>query len=348
MSDRLQAGDRSEGQFDRRQLLASGGALLMMHVTGCSPTPSADAGDKQANSAAEPAVRLVFVGDVMLDDGPGKAIEAGVDPFVHFGPLLKNADIAVGNLECVIATVGERVEKPYNFRAHPRCIPLLVEYFDGVSAANNHSGDFGPDALMEQMQLLETARLPCFGAGRDLRQAHMPWIVERRGIRFAILGYNEFKPQSFEADVDRPGLAWSYDPQVINDIRDARRLHHADIVIPFMHWGWEYEPENARQKALARAMIDAGADIVIGGHPHVTQGVEYYQGKLIVYSLGNFVFDGFTTPESTTGWALQLDMDKHGLLDWRTYVAHMDQQGVPHLDTESPSPRGNARKQELA
>ena len=327
-------------------------ALLLL-LTGCGRTaPSAvstgEAGKAaHAQAASEPTVSLVFVGDIMLDDGPGKAVEAGVDPFVHCGPLLKNADLTVGNLECVIATVGERVEKPYNFRAHPRCAPLLAEYFDGVSAANNHSGDFGPDALMEQMHLLSAVRLPCFGAGRDLRQAHLPWIVERRGIRFAILGYNEFKPRSFEAGVDRPGLAWSLDSQVIEDIRDARTMYNADIVIPYMHWGWENEGENERQRALARAMIDAGADIVIGGHPHVTQGIEYYRGKLIVYSLGNFLFDGFKTPASTTGWALELKMNKHGLVEWRTHVAHMDQQGIPHLDPAASSPRGNAEQQEI-
>lgn len=111
-----------------------------------------------------------------------------------------------------------------------------------------------------------------------------------------MLSYNEYKPRSFEAGPDWPGIAWSEDSQVTSDIRAARAAG-TDLVIPFMHWGWERElAPTERQRQLARLMIDAGADLVVGGHPHVTQGAEYYRGKLIVYSLGNFVFDGFDAP----------------------------------------------------
>jgi poly-gamma-glutamate capsule biosynthesis protein CapA/YwtB (metallophosphatase superfamily) len=103
------------------------------------------------------------------------------------------------------------------------------------------------------------------------------------------------------------------------DIARARTLHRADIVIPVMHWGWEYEPRaSARQRELARVMIDAGADAVVGGHPHVTQDTEQYRGRPIVYSLGNFVFDGFTDADTTTGWLLRLEVDRQGARRWRT------------------------------
>src|SRR5207248_8117244 len=98
----------------------------------------------------------------------------------------------------------------------------------------------------------------------------------------------------------------------------------ADVVIPYLHWGREQEPQPcARQRDLARRMIDAGADVVVGGHPHVTQGVEYYRGKLVVYSLGNFVFDGWEDPNALEGWVLRLTLGKGGLREWDTVVARL-------------------------
>jgi poly-gamma-glutamate synthesis protein (capsule biosynthesis protein) len=116
----------------------------------------------------------------------------------------------------------------------------------------------------------------------------------------------------------------------------------ADLVIPYLHWGWEYEPANDRQKQLARLMIDAGADLVVGGHPHVTQGAEYYQGKLIVYSLGNFVFDGFDEGPTRVGWLLRLRLNKRGLAAWDTVVTEMDAGGIPHVRRDTASPAGVA------
>ena len=283
---------------------------------------------------------LIFVGDIMVAETPGELIARGEDPFQPFAALLSSHDVRIGNLECVVATTGTAEEKPYTFRADPRTLPVLKRHFDAVSLANNHSGDFGKAAFAEQLALMDTAGLPYFGGGRDATAAHAPWIVERNGVRIALLGYVEFKPRSFEADASRPGVAWSgEDDDVIEDIIAARRVHRADIVIPFMHWGWEDEPDpSPRLRAFARRMIDAGADMVVGGHPHVTQGAEYYRGKPIIYSLGNFLFNGFDTPATTTGWVLSARVDRTGVVDWRTHVARLDANGVPHPDPTARSP----------
>ena len=157
-------------------------------------------------------------------------------------------------------------------------------------------------------------------------------------MRIALLAYNEFFPRSFEADVDRPGIAWSEDEQVRLDIAAARGRHHADLVIPFMHWGWEHElVASARQRQLARLMIDAGADAVVGGHPHVVQDHEEYRGKPIIYSLGNFVFDGFTDRDNNTGWLLRMELDRRGVKNWRVSVARIDRHGIPRPAAE-PGP----------
>jgi len=286
-------------------------------------------------------VRLIFVGDVMLDDGPGKVVAAGRDPLAPFAALLADADYRIANLECPLATTGAAIPtKIYTFRADPRATRVLRGRFDAVSVANNHSGDYGRAAFLETLAVLDGAGIRYFGGGRNLVEAHAPLWIEKKGLRIAVLGYDEFLPRAFEAGADFPGIAWSEDSHVISDIRAARAAG-ADIVIPFMHWGWEYESgPNPRQRQLARAMIDAGADAVVGGHPHVTQGAEVYRGKPVIYSLGNFVFDGFEAPEAKLGWLLRLEIDQGGVSSWLTFAARMDEEGTPHPDLETATPCG--------
>lgn len=287
-----------------------------------------------AAEATEPTVRIAFVGDIMLAETPGKVVRRGRDPFAPFAALLKQADLRVGNLECVVATTGTAdPAKPYSFRAHPRTLPVLKRHFDVVGLANNHSGDFGPGAFAEMLGRLDKAGIAYFGGGLNLKAAHTPLIVERKGLRIAFLGYDEFFPRSFEADADKPGVAWSEDEQVRLDIGQARSVHRADLVIPVMHWGWENETRASdRQRQLARLMIDAGADTVVGGHPHVTQDTETYRGKPIIYSLGNFLFDGFTGENNNTGWLLHMEVGREGVRQWRTHIARIDKEGIPHPD----------------
>ncbi len=291
-----------------------------------------------ARAQATP-VSLVFAGDIVLDDTAGALIEKGQDPFASFGDLFKSADIRLGNLECVVATTGSAGDKNFTFRAHPRTLPVLTRHFDAMALANNHSGDYGREAFAEMLGLLKGAGLAYFGGGHNLQEAHTPLIIERRGLRIALLGYNEFMPRSFEADADAPGSAWSEDEQVVADIRAARTLHRADLVIPVMHWGWENElTANTRQRQLARLMVDAGADVVIGGHPHVTQDIDHYKGKPIIYSVGNFVMKETDNDNQRRGWVLRLQLDAKGVQAFDTRVARIDMEGIPTLDTTTPSP----------
>lgn len=276
----------------------------------------------------------------MLADLPGEAIAAGADPFEEFSEILHAADAAVGNLECVVATCGAAIDKPWTFRAHPRVLPVIASHFDAVGLANNHTGDFGRDAFSEQLDRLEAQSISYFGGGRNCADARIPLILQINGLRIALLAYNDFQPRSFEAGPNWPGVAWSVDEQVLADLEAARSVGNANLVIPCMHWGDEHDPANDRQRALARLMIDNGADLVIGGHPHVTQGAEYYNGKLIVYSLGNFVFDGFSPGPARTGWVLRLRFDRQGLVAWDTVVAEMDDKGIPHVMRDAASPAG--------
>ena len=294
-----------------------------------------------ASTAHAAPLTLIFAGDIMLDDGPGRLIAAGGDPLASFDAILKQADYRIGNLEVPVATGGKaNANKIYTFRAAPATLRVLQGRFDAVSLANNHSGDYGQSAFLETMSLLDAAGIRHFGGGRNLSEAHRPLWIEKKGLKIAVLGYNEYKPRSFEAGPDWPGIAWSEDSRVVADIRAARKAG-ADLIIPFMHWGWERERlADTRQRQLARLMIDAGADAVVGGHPHVTQDTEYYRGKPVIYSLGNFVFDGFDKPAEKTGWLLRLTLDKQGVVSWDTVEAGMDEAGSPHPVPNAKTPCG--------
>ena len=198
------------------------------------------------------AVRIIFVGDVMLDRQPGKVVARGGDPFKKAAAILEGADIVVANLECVVATGGQRVEKHFTFRADPRCLPLLAKHLDAVSLANNHTCDFGKPALVEMLGRIEGAGLHGFGAGRDEAAAHAPLVLRRKGLRIALLAYNGIDSREAEAGPGTPGLAWLEERRAAADIRAARA--NADVVIAFLHWGNQFEPRPTEgQRRLARA-----------------------------------------------------------------------------------------------
>jgi poly-gamma-glutamate capsule biosynthesis protein CapA/YwtB (metallophosphatase superfamily) len=307
-------------------------ACLLFAFTTC-------AAFAQAPDVQPGHVTLLFAGDTTLDSTPGALIQRGIDPFKSFDTLFTAADIRLLNLECVVATTGRAVPKHYTFRASPQVLKTLKRHVDGVTLANNHSGDYGHQAFSEMLTLLSKNNIAQAGGGMNLSEAHTPWMVERNGIRIAILSYNEFMPRSYEAGSHTPGVAWSEDEQVVDDIRRARREHLADIVLPFMHWGWENEPKaNQRQRQLAKKMIDAGADAIIGGHPHVTQDLELYKGKPIIYSVGNFIMKETDNDQQREGWVLRLKIEKTGVSGFDTHVARIRRNGVPSYDMKTPSP----------
>ncbi len=319
---------------------ALGAVALCLVASSCSLRNQT----AQVSSKTPATAVLVFAGDIMLAGRPGQCIARGMDPFNEFAGILKASDASIGNLECVVSTKGKPMaDKPWTFQPHPRVLPILARHFDVVSLANNHTGDFGNNAFVEQLDLLDRHHIAHIGGGRNTSEARMPHILTINGLRIALLAYNEFQPREFEAGPCWPGVAWGVDEQVLADIKAARSIHKADLVIPFMHWGDEQEPVNQRQRQFARQMIDAGADVIVGSHPHCTQGAEYYKGKLIVYSLSDFVFDGFDEGPSRYGWLLRLRLDRQGLTTWDTVVSHVDDDGIPHLEKKTQSPAGDAR-----
>jgi formylglycine-generating enzyme len=285
-----------------------------------------------AEHVKQQPVSLLFVGDIMLDGGPGHHIANGRDPFAACAALLQSADLTIGNLECVIGRAGEQMLKPYAFRAAKNSEQYLAKYFDAVSLANNHTCDFGRDGLLECLRVLRSNDVGFFGAGEDLASARQGLVLECKGRRILLLGYNGFNAEEYQAGDSTPGVAPLVEQMIIEDIRSARQIHQAEIVIPFLHWGGELVPMPAAwQQQLARKLVDAGASAVIGSHPHVTQTQEFYRGAPIVYSLGNFVFDYFPVdPPQWTGWAVRLNIHTDGKADLETAVVELDPSGLPH------------------
>ena len=242
-------------------------------------------------SAAE--VVLQFAGDVML--GGRWEQELAQDqyyyPFAKISQELKAADITVVNLEAPLTTRGaEYREKKFRFRVNPVAAQALRKAgITTVSLANNHSMDFGAQGLSDTITALKLAGIDHIGAGNNLSEARRPVIYDIRGTKVALLGYSLTLPQEFWAASNRPGTAPLLEKLVHADISAARK--QADIVVVTVHWGEEGTTRlRPYQPRLARMMIDAGADAVIGHHPHVLQGAEVYKQGIIFYSLGNFIF----------------------------------------------------------
>jgi poly-gamma-glutamate capsule biosynthesis protein CapA/YwtB (metallophosphatase superfamily) len=257
---------------------------------------------------------LIFTGDVMLSRAVGSRMAAQKDwslPFHLIADTLRNADLRYCNLECPVSDRGRNLHHLYSFRADPRVIEgLKATGFNVVSQANNHTYDWGPEALLDTLERLQAAGIQSVGAGQNFLAAHYPLFVKVGGLRLAFLAYVDIDPKEAAASVDRPGVAWLDPAQVLADIRFARPL--ADLLIVCPHWGVEYALKPTRDQVdLAHQMIDAGADIVVGSHPHVVQPMEKYRDHWIAYSLGNFVFDQ-RNPNTHRGLMLKATVrDKH-------------------------------------
>ena len=281
-------------------------------------------------AAAEP-VEIVIVGDVLPHNKAQQQLLRKQSPFGDFTNDLLKADISLGNLECVISSKGQPEQKPFTFRASPKILPELKRYFTGMSIANNHSVDYGTEAFVDMLNLAGKINLPLFGGGVNIMEAHRPLVIRKNNKLIAVLGYNDFLPRYFEALHDQPGIAWLDDDIAHQVIYNVRKSIKPDLLIVMPHWGIEEEKQpTSRQRATAQKLLDFGADVVVGGHPHVTQGHEIYNGKLIVYSLGNFLFDEYTSnPETRKSWLLRLQLDADNNLTWEIVNAYLDKDGIP-------------------
>ncbi len=269
-------------------------------------------------AAAEPQrdeIIIAAVGDMMLGGRTEPyLIQHGPDyPFRDTLPVLRQADVIVGNLECPISTRGRAVEhKTFTLRAGPVAAEALKKGgVRVVSLANNHSMDFGPLALKDTLAALTENGILFTGAGMDLDDARAAAVLRVNDTTVAFLSYSLTFPLDFFASAGRPGTAPGYADYVKADIQKVRQT--ADILVVSFHWGAELmTAAKDYQIELGRQAIDWGADLVLGHHPHVLQELEVYKGRLIAYSLGNFIF-GSESNRTNTSMILLCTFKKHSL-----------------------------------
>ncbi|NQX57723.1 CapA family protein [Paenibacillus qinlingensis] len=287
--------------------VSTNGTDISTNVVYVQPTPI-----EQFNS--EP-LHILYAGDAMFDWSVKEAINRyGPDyPFLHIQSDIEQADFSFVNLETAVTQENEKdTNQIYNFKSNPESLTGLKNAgFDMVSVANNHSMDFLQKGFLDTLTHLDTAGLLYVGGGLNAQEAYRAKSVNLKGKIVKFLAFSRFIPTGdWFAGKNKPGIAQAYDRKPVLDAI-AREREGADYVLVYLHWGVEMNnrPE-AWQREFAKQMIDAGADAIIGSHVHVLQGFEYYKGKPIAYSIGNFLFPDYVTgPKADTG-LLHLKLDE--------------------------------------
>ena len=273
--------------------------------------------------ADDPVVHLAFAGDLAMALDIGKNIEslaAGSGtvepgyPFAGVAERIAAADLAIGNLECVVSPLGTpKPSAPVTFRAPELSFEAIQHAgFDVVSVANNHVLDYGPEALDDMVARLDRAGLPHIGVGRRSVDPEVPLIREIHGVKIGFFGF-------FDVNVEK----------ACRDV--ARARSSVDLIVVFNHWGVEAQTSPlGAQQTFGRALVDAGAALVVGAHAHVLQPEEWYRGRLIFYGLGNFVFAGMGFDEPhRVGGLLEVDLRRRGVVARRLYRTRLDDTGAP-------------------
>jgi len=273
------------------------------------PVTSGPAGGAQNPKAApvkEPII-IAFGGDTHFE---GHLRARLANPETALGPIaaqLKRADLAMVNLETAITTGGTPAPgKAFTFRAPPSAFTALRGAgVDVTSMANNHGMDFMEEGLRDSLAAIRRARFPVVGIGRNADEAYRPYRVTVKGNRIAIVGATQVLDdhliEAWSATDTKGGLASAKNvPRMMQAVKEARK--GADVVIVHLHWGQELKAcPLPRQQELAKQLVAAGADIVVGGHAHVPLGGGYMNGKYIHYGMGNFVFSSASGQTANSG-----------------------------------------------
>jgi len=245
---------------------------------------------------------VCFAGDINLDEAWCTTQylnqqENGIRDCISEELILhmNQADVMCLNNEFTYSLGGAPLEgKAYTFRANPERVKILQELgVDIVKLANNHVYDYGSQALLDTFATLEAAEINYVGAGRNLQEAMEPVYIELDGktVAFVAASRAEKYKMTPQATEDTPGILRCYDTTLFLETI-AKAKENADFVLAYVHWGTEYSYElEDVQLTTGKAYLDAGADVVIGAHSHCLQGMEYYNGKPIIYSLGNYWFN---------------------------------------------------------
>lgn len=241
-------------------------------------------------------VSIVAVGDVMLGSWVTLILnqKGAFYPFEKTSNYLQSGDVSIANLEAPFTQEGEAFDKKFTFKVPPEHAQGLSEAgIDVVTLANNHIMDFGENGLISTIETLEKEGLKHCGAGLNLKEANQPAVIEIRGKKIAFFGYSMTFPQEFYAKEDSSGTVYP-EPDLMTKTLTAWE-DSVDFTVVSFHWSAEkLDFPKDYQIYFAHLAVNSGADLVLGHHPHVLQGIERYKNRLIAYSLGNFVFGSYS------------------------------------------------------
>jgi poly-gamma-glutamate synthesis protein (capsule biosynthesis protein) len=313
------------------------GIILFLGSSFFTEPESVEVKPQQPQQSEEESISVILVGDIMLDRGveyviktQGRPTSGGYPdfkfPFLKIADDLNGADILFGNLEGPISDKGTKVGSIYSFRNDPKTIEgLTYAGFSVISLANNHAFDYGREALEDTLLRLKNAGIDYVGAGFNEEEAYSPIVKDYNppttsshspkgerapinGLRIAFLAYTNLGPETWKATEKNSGIAWISEndfEKIREDIKKAKSK--SDVLIVSLHSGEEYSSSPTQfQINFAEMAIDAGADIVIGHHPHVIQKFEKYKEGYVFYSLGNFVFDQSFSEETMEGQMIKI------------------------------------------
>lgn len=311
-------------------------------VTSESDFPQA----KVSFESREDPITLLFVGDIMLSRFIQTQIERhGNDytfPFASSSDIVAAADISFGNLEGSISDEGENQGSMYSFRANPRVIEGLTHAgFDVLSLANNHILDWGKEALVDTISILKENNIIPIGAGTTASDANECARITVKGTTFCFLAFTNLYPSSLAATKNTPGIS-DFNLEKIKDqiaaIKSKKSTVNDNIIVISLHWGDEYQSvSNALQQRIAHELAVAGADVIVGHHPHVPQEVEEFENEngdrgVIAYSLGNFVFDQNFSKETMEGRAMEITIKNHHIDAIRYFKTPMNEFYQPRFE----------------
>jgi poly-gamma-glutamate synthesis protein (capsule biosynthesis protein) len=285
-------------------------------------------------TATSSDAELIFTGDVMLSRHIGEIMAQKKDyffPFAQIAPTLQAADWVFGNLETPVSDGGKDAGHLYSFRSDPRALyGLVAAGYKGVSIANNHVFDYDREAFNDTLKNLTDAGIAYSGGGYNFSQAHAGATFNVNGTKITVLSYTDLLPTAQAATAKQAGYAYLDPVQMAKDIKAAKKT--ADLVIVSCHWGQEYKTHsNKHQQQLATAAVNAGADLVVGHHPHVPEEVTNINGVPVAYSLGNFIFDQNFSKDTSTGLILKVTIKDKKIAAVTPVTVHFNKSFQPYI-----------------
>ena len=274
-------------------------------------------------------LRVGFAGDVHGVGRVANTLANGHNPLAPMSPFFRANDVNIVNLETAVGSSGSPAVKQYTFQSPPT---LLAALRDGgahvMNLANNHILDYGTGAMLETIDSVRRAGLHPVGAGADAAQAYAPAILSTPAGSVAVIGLSQVVQAGWASGPGRPGVASAYDVSAAtNAVRNART--RADHVVVMVHWGEEnHDCPNSKQTNLAAALLQAGAEVVAGNHPHRLQGITAANGRLVHYSGGNFIWYNNSSPNDLTG-LLTVELGEGGVRRHEFAPARIDNMGRP-------------------